>query len=159
MELIISEPVRLSSLADVQLDETEWLSGIHCRSHDRNGKNNGWTPKRPRASYFCWERALFPRHEGQWLSQSYGVYLLFFSVPSPHLYVGTAAADGDTPEGAFNRLRKHVVKATGSHVGAACNRNGGINHTRGWRLFATSRAAARRLKTGWGCMPLTSPYT
>ncbi len=144
MELIISEPVALSSLADVHPDRTEWGSGIHCHSHNGRGKKNGWTPKRPRASYFNWERALSPRLDGQWLCEAYGVYLIFFSVPSPHLYVGTASDDGRKPEGVFNRLKKHIVKATGSHVGVACNKHGGVNHTKGWRSFAAARAIARR---------------
>jgi hypothetical protein len=54
--------------------------------------------------------------------------------------VGIAASDGLRPEGILSRVRKHRVKATGSHVGVSENVTGGVHHPTKWRDFAISRA-------------------
>ena len=40
----------------------------------------------------------------------------------------------------LSRFRKHRVKLTCSHIGGSVSTHGGVNHTGGWRGFASKRA-------------------
>lgn len=44
------------------------------------------------------------------------------------------------PEGVANRILKHRVKVTGSHIGTGKYKTGGVNHTKHWRDYAVLRA-------------------
>jgi len=86
----------------------------------------------PRRLRIRWEDALDAQGKPG-LPHAHGVYVLAFRVPAPALYIGIAADGGREPEGIPNRLRKHCVKAVGSHAGS------GVTHPRRWRDFAMSR--------------------
>lgn len=40
----------------------------------------------------------------------------------------------------LSRIRKHRIKLIASNVGPSPTKHGGVNHTAGWRVFATLRA-------------------
>lgn len=144
VKLRIERPVTLDSLVTIHPNREEWDGKTYLRLTNKRGTSAGHTPLRDRASYVTWTRALSPRPAESSLAGQFGIYFLFFSIPSPHLYIGIAADRGRSSEGFLNRLKKHVVKATGSHVGASKGRSGGVDHTAGWREFAMKRAQERR---------------
>ncbi|HEY0200037.1 MAG TPA: hypothetical protein VGC19_16115 [Rhodanobacter sp.] len=129
--LRLSHPVLLNEFYRVPADITPWPSLDY-----RKLKVSGWTPARASSSFGSHAAAL------QEISvcnpkDQYGIYALGFAVPRPALYIGIAARSR-VPEGITTRLRKHRVKATGSHVGSAFDQSG-INHTKQWRKFAPER--------------------
>lgn len=81
-----------------------------------------------------------------------GLYMVAARAPYKAIYVGIAAGDGKSPEGILNRIRKHRVKITGSHVGsetvtagrAIPSNVGGVSHTGHWREFAAARYSQLR---------------
>jgi hypothetical protein len=62
-----------------------------------------------------------------------GLYLMAFDLPTPHIYVGIAAAGGRAPEGVLNRMRKHCIKTMGMNGGL------GVHHPKKWQQFALAR--------------------
>lgn len=143
MLLEITQPIPLQEVVVVVPDTTTWKSVDHLPVTTKRGKAAGRTPDRDQASYGAWQKALQDHPTRHPLRDSFGLYFLFFNVPSPHLYIGIAANGGRSPEGVLNRIKKHVVKATGSHVGNCRTVNGGVDHTEGWRTFAKTRALTR----------------
>lgn len=143
MVFIFPEPEHLADHFTVLADTSQWNDtvGQYMQCKARNGKNAGQTPRRERASFKSWGRALTPTTDtGRALDEQFGIYVLAFNVPTPAVYVGIAARGGRRPEGFLNRFRKHRVKLTGSHVGNDPGRHGGVNHTGGWREWASERA-------------------
>ena len=134
MILIFSTPISIPRNFDAPADQTLWASVNHHRT------NNGWTPTRDRASFQSWERSLVPiSATAQEFEDWYGLYIFAADLPVPTLYIGIASNTGTQPEGALNRLKKHRVKATGSHVGPNPNSANGVHHPQKWRDFATQR--------------------
>jgi hypothetical protein len=116
-------------------DLSYWTPGEYNIKSDHN------TPNRPRATFATFQSGLIPKTPfGASLGSTYGIYILAFDIPFCHLYVGIAAFGGKKPEGILSRIKKHRVKATGAHVSAKPCLCGGVNHTSGWRSFATIRA-------------------
>ncbi len=125
----------------VPTDDTLWVPGEYEVCVDTRGKKTGLTPVRKRAPFQTLTRGMSATSEiGENLSETYGLYLLSFDLPFPAIYVGIAASSGRSPEGILSRIRKHRIKLTASHVGASATTHGGVNHTSGWRDFATHRA-------------------
>jgi len=121
----------------VPQDQTEWNQKAHHKT------SQGWTPVRERATFQTWGKSLHPiTPEANALSDWYGIYIFAADVPEPTLYVGIASNDSVASEGVLTRLKKHRVKATGSHVGATLNSSGGVHHPENWRDFATKRYIA-----------------
>jgi hypothetical protein len=128
-------------------DMTIWETVDHLRVRTKRGKTAGHTPDRDRATYGSWQKALQDHPIARPLRASFGLYFLFFSVPSPYLDVVIAAQGGRAPEGVLNRIKKHIVRATGSHVGKRKAVNGGVDHTGGLAC----------LRQGTGADPSKSP--
>lgn len=100
----------------------------------------GWTPKRERASYISWQKSVVPNtNAAHNLNDYFGIYILALEIPEPTLYIGIASNDTKSSEGVLNRFKKHRVKISGSHVGTAPTRTGGVNHPINWRKFAKER--------------------
>jgi hypothetical protein len=117
--LTFGDKIKLSEHFEIPLDETPW-----------QGLYKDTTPARELATFETFTRALNPRQEYRdFYDNAFGVYILILSIPCPAFYVGIASG-----ESILNRIRKHRVKVTGSHVG------NGVNHTKEWRLFAQKRA-------------------
>jgi len=112
----------LSDLFLVPPDLTPWTNCAYDRT----------TPCRQRATFRTLGRALVP-HLGTRTWKGHGIYVLAFSVPYPAIYIGLAVG-----EEFVGRLRKHRVKATGSHISDGKDL-GGVNHTAGWRVLAVAR--------------------
>ena len=74
------------------------------------------------------------------LGKTLGDYILAFNDPHPAFYVGVAEGGGKVPEGITNRILKHLVKVTGSHIGTGKYKTGGVNHTKHWRDYEVLRA-------------------
>ena len=143
MYVRLHKPVKLSDLFTVQPDSTDWGMPDYRKILSKKDKPAGQTPIRDRATFGNWTRSLTPiSAAGSQLAKEFGLYLLAFTIPRPFLYVGIAAGDSRSAEGILNRVKKHRVKTTGSHVGSQSRTNGGVDHTRGWREFALARAAA-----------------
>ena len=142
IQLKFDSPIKLIDHFEVPEDGSVWSEHSYVRTIGRNGRNTGQTPVRQRAEFARWQNALVPKSDfGKSVSQAFGIYLLAFSAGQPAIYVGIAAAGGRAPEGILNRIKKHRVKSTGSHVGPSAESCGGVNHTCGWREYAVSRAA------------------
>jgi hypothetical protein len=135
MKLLLNTAVVLEEHFVVPADHTTWLTRTHHKT------NSGWTPTRLQATFGTWNSALIERTAfARELKSRYGLYILSFSKPYPAIYIGIAADDGASPEGISNRIKKHRVKATGSHVSASQNTVGGVAHMKNWRKFAIDRA-------------------
>ncbi len=143
--LRITPTLRLAEHFDIPKDDTDWFPiGTYSKV------SGGNTPDRPRAR-FRWKDALRPKTpEANGLANTSGLYLLAARVPYKAIYVGIAAGDGKSPEGILNRIRKHRVKITASHVGSERvmagktipSNVGGVSHTGHWREFAADRYSA-----------------
>ncbi|MEP3040725.1 MAG: hypothetical protein ABJO97_18810 [Roseibium sp.] len=134
-----TDPVLLNSLFDIPPDTSPWPEQEYQKLSTKSGNPSGRTPVRPRASFISHGQSLtapFGRNLTTY-QDMLGIYILAFTVPEQWFYVGIAAP-GRSPEGVLNRIRKHRVKATGSHVGTGAS-NGGVNHTDRWRVFAPRR--------------------
>lgn len=143
MLLRFNTPINVPLHFTVPADNTPWDPQIHAKN------TQGWTPVRLRATYSSWRTGLVPSGAFQhWDGQPYpwddvyGLYLFAADLPHPTLYVGIASNDSNKPEGVLTRLKKHRVKATGSHVGAGPATTGGVHHPEAWRKFAASRFVA-----------------
>lgn len=112
--LTFTEPVFLKNHFDIPADTTPWpkagTSAAYVATHP------GKTPARDRASFQTLTSGMRPTSEyGNSLSNTRGLYVLAFGGEqglTPHIYVGTAVG-----ESVLDRIRKHRVKATGSHIG------------------------------------------
>jgi len=134
MNLIFSKPICVPGNFVVPTDQTLWAQVGHQQT------NKGWTPTRERASFLSWGNSLVPNSAiARDFKDWYGLYIFAADRPAPTMYVGIASNTGKRPEGALNRLKKHRVKATGSHVGPNPNSYGGVHHPQKWRDFATKR--------------------
>lgn len=137
--LIFDCPVVLSDHYDVPADNTHWAAPFNYHTPGK-----GQTPHRPRAPFRTYPKALRPRSHMPHFDAYFGVYMLAIDCPRKAFYVGIAAADSREPEGVGNRVRKHRVKLTASHVGRSlpCGSPAGavnVDHTGGWRPFAVER--------------------
>ncbi|HGN2666814.1 TPA: hypothetical protein ACKR04_002108 [Pseudomonas aeruginosa] len=134
--LTFAQPVLLADHFDVPADTTPWLAAGTSAAYVKT--NPGMTPARYRASFKTLSHAMVPVSAyGKNLSKTYGLYVLAFGGAkdlTPWIYVGTTVR-----ESVLARIRKHRVKATGSHIGRGANVSGGVNHTSGWRPFAERR--------------------
>lgn len=134
--LKVSLPQSIPEHFGVSSDLTPW-SGAYTRT------KHGLTPTRPRATYGGIPQVLKPLSpEASGLDAATGLYMLAFDLPTPSLYVGIAA-EGGSAEGVLRRLRKHCIKAMGSHVGASDSSTGGVHHPRQWCAYAQDRHSAR----------------
>jgi|GEM_PF-5941035 len=143
MRLRFNAPLNVPIHFNVPADNTPWFPQVHAKN------TQGWTPIRPRATFGTWGRGLDPIGTfSHWdgLSYSwndvYGIYLFAADLPRPSLYIGIASNDTSKPEGVLVRLKKHRVKATGSHVGSGSASTGGVHHPESWRDFAIQRFGA-----------------
>lgn len=137
MEVHFNLPLDVSTHFTVPVDLAPWGPLSHQKTPQ------GWTPVRDRATYTTWSKSLEPvTPDAQALEAWYGIYLFALDVPKPTLYVGIASNDSKSSEGVLNRLKKHRVKATGSHVGSSPDTIGGVHHPENWRDFATERFTA-----------------
>jgi hypothetical protein len=135
MRLIFGSPVNLNQHFSIPSDLTLWPGFGYRRA------NGGMTPVRDRASFFTLSNAMVATTVyGNSLTSTFGVYILAFNDPQPAFYVGVAGNDGKAPEGVRTRILKHRVKATGSHIGNAPDKTGGVHHPEQWQSFASSRA-------------------
>ena len=135
MQLIFTAPRLLSLDFSIPLDATIWSSRVYRKVKD------GWTPVRPRATFGSWQSALIERTPvATALKSQFGIYVLAFENPYPSIYIGIAANSGRSPEGVLNRIKKHRVKAAGSHVGVSPDVVGGVAHMKNWRKFAVDRS-------------------
>jgi hypothetical protein len=136
MKLLLNAPVALEQHFEVPVDHTTWPNKTYRKT------KSGWTPTRPQATFGTWNQGLTAltrlSHE---LTSTFGMYILAFDKPYPAIYIGIAADDGTSPEGISNRVKKHRVKATGSHVSASQDTVGGVAHMKNWRKFAIDRAS------------------
>jgi hypothetical protein len=127
MELNFGPAIILREHFCMPVDESDWINYDYSAD---------FSPIRDRATFKTTTGGMIPlTREGQALRQTYGVYILVFSIPSPAYYVGVAAN-----EPVLGRIRRHRVKVTGSHIGANENSNGGVRHSRGWQNYAIQRA-------------------
>jgi hypothetical protein len=127
MELNFGPAIILREHFCMPVDESDWINYDYSAD---------FSPIRDRATFKTTTGGMIPlTREGQALRQTYGVYILVFSIPSPAYYVGVAAN-----ESVLGRIRRHRVKVTGSHIGAHENSNGGVRHSRGWQSYAIKRA-------------------
>jgi len=132
---------KLSDHFFAPVDNTPWVPGEYETCVDKRSKKTGLTPARERAPFQTLTRGLRATSQfGESLSQTFGLYLLTFDLPFPAIYVGVAASSSRSPEGVLSRIQKHRIKLTASHIGASRATHGGVNHTGGWREFATHRA-------------------
>jgi len=133
--LTLWPPEKLSKHFLVPADQTEWRgSYLRC-------PKGGSTPDRNKAP-FTIGKSLLPLEPRTTLNErlereTSGLYMLAFDIPFAALYIGISVA---ASEGILTRIRKHRIKATGSHVGNQdCTSYGGVNHTEGWTCFAPKR--------------------
>jgi hypothetical protein len=135
MRLIFDGPVNLNQHFSIPSDLTLWPGFGYLRA------NGGMTPARDRASFSTLSNAMTATTAyGNSLTSTFGVYIIGFNEPKPAFYVGVAGNDGKAPEGVRTRILKHRVKATGSHIGSAPDKTGGVHHPEQWQFFASSRA-------------------
>lgn len=147
--LRITPAIRLTEHFDIPEDDTDWFPiGTYSKV------SSGNTPARPHVR-FRWKDALHPKTpKAIGLENTSGLYMLAAKVPYKAIYVGIAAGDGKSPEGILNRIRKHRVKITASHVGSERviagktipSNVGGVSHTGHWRKFAADRYSALKAK-------------
>lgn len=138
MILQINQALDVSKHFDVPYDLTVWQS-----PQDYMQTAKEWTPLRDRASYTSWQKSVVPKTEAaQNLKYYFGIYFVALEIPEPTLYVGIASNDTKSSEGVLNRFKKHRVKISGSHIGTAPFRTGGVNHPKNWRHFAKERYSA-----------------
>jgi hypothetical protein len=136
MLLVFNQPLDVKNHFEVIPDASPWVERRHHRAGDV------WTPVRDRATYVSWHKSLNPiTPDSDKLKKWYGIYLFAADIPQPTLYVGIASNSTKSSEGVLTRLRKHRVKATGSHVGPEPTSGGGVHHTAKWREFAIQRFA------------------
>lgn len=136
MQLSFNAPVNFDQHFSIPVDTTNWPTYGYVRA----GKE-GMTPDRPRASFNTLTYAMTATSPyGGSLNNTFGVYIIGFNDPQPAFYVGIASSDGRAPEGIRSRISKHRVKATGSHIGPAQYRTGGVHHPKQWQYFAILRA-------------------
>lgn len=135
MKLLLNAPVDLKDHFNTPVDHTSWSSKTHHKT------KSGWTPTRAQATFGTWNKGLIEQTAfARDLKSTYGLYILAFCKPYPAIYIGIAADDGASPEGISNRIKKHRVKATGSHVSASQDTVSGVAHMKNWRKFAIDRA-------------------
>lgn len=131
MRLCFSDPERLTAFFSVPPDLTFW-NGQYS-----DGTSGIRTPHRGRATFQTIGRSLESRGRPA-LPHAHGLYVLAFRIPYPAIYIGIAADDGRAPEGTARRLRKHRIKATGSHISDRPGA-GGVHHPKAWGEFASER--------------------
>lgn len=135
MSLVFGSPVKLNQHFNIPADLTPWPGFAYVRAA------GGMTPARPRASFSTLTNAMSASTPyGSSLTSTFGVYMIGFDDPQPAFYVGVAGNDGKAPEGVKTRIFKHRVKATGSHIGAAPGKTGGVHHPKQWQFYADLRA-------------------
>lgn len=132
--LTFSRAIRLADSFTTLPDLTIWKGDYRAPP---KGTRKVMTPDRERATFGTAGRGLKLK-AGLQLPHAHGIYVLAFREPYPAIYIGLAADDGAAPEGILTRLRKHRVKATGSHIASEPNA-GGIHHPPRWGLFAAER--------------------
>ncbi|CDF86797.1 hypothetical protein PKB_5487 [Pseudomonas knackmussii B13] len=134
--LTFAEPVLLKDHFLMPADTTPWPAVGTGAAYV--GTKPGMTPARDRAPFRTQAHGMLPRSEyGESLAKTYGLYVLAFGGGqglTPSIYVGITVR-----ESVLVRIRKHRVKATGSHVGGRADVYGGVNHTERWRPFAEQR--------------------
>lgn len=134
MNLHFNTPLLIPTHFDVPADLTPWNPPEHHKT------STGWTPVRQRATFGTWGKSLLPiTPDSQALEEYFGIYLVAADLPTPTLYVGIASNDSKASEGVLTRVKKHRVKATGSHVGSSPTSTGGVHHPENWRSFSNSR--------------------
>ncbi|WP_146182844.1 hypothetical protein [Limnohabitans sp. Jir72] len=126
-------PENLKNIFSIPLDLTSWE---HSTYHNTN---QGDTPTRERATYSTVSNALnyLPNQKND--LPEYGLYILAFEIPEPHIYIGISTQDAAA--NIADRIKRHRVKATGSHVGNTSATTGGVHHPENWKIFACSRYA------------------
>lgn len=134
--LTFAEPVFLKDHFVMPTDTTPWPKVGTSAAYVET--KPGMTPARDRAPFRTQTHGMVPRSRyGESLAKMYGLYVLAFGGEqglTPCIYVGITVR-----ESVLARIRKHRVKATGSHVGVRADVYGGVNHTARWRPFAEQR--------------------
>jgi hypothetical protein len=137
MLLQFNKPLPVPLHFNIVVDQTNWQPQRHTKT------STGWTPDRARATFGTWAKSLTPASpDAQALEKYFGIYLFAANVPGPTLYIGIASNDSKASEGVLTRIKKHRVKATGSHTGATPAGTGGVHHPENWRDFAIRRFIA-----------------
>ena len=137
-----TKPVKLNEHFEIPVDETNWETKNYTKVLSKTDKPEGQTPSRERATFSTLTNGMVPKTSfAHKLKNSFGIYILFFE-EDQGFYVGIASSQAKKPEGILSRIRKHRVKATGSNIGINKFSVGGVNHTKGWRMFAVTRAAS-----------------